>query len=402
MVIGKKGSDIDKLRADPESQTAPNTEKLLVLARDYKRRLKFDDIKKTSSAIERIAELSTETSRCFALYIRQQQPTISFQGRKGIIFARMDHVDGDGIWLDIGGIQTKKELFDPDVQHEDLAQKSVKNANLSQDHYAAYAWTWRMSDGNKNPFNDPALKEAAKLFAVNSDQIKGSKNEKPQSLLGKYTYHKSRVSLGEVGKEALNWFEGDNLTLKPNGVMWQSNEARDLKSVREPEIPVLKLKEELKPPFTIEMGVQVDPKSTMLMGIREGERAIRLGFDLRTQAQTKMIRIGGIINSSQGKLLSLPLPKQHPSVKSRLNLKVHVNEMGKVTFFVNGKEYKVGRKAFTNHKGNFNKKNSENFKRNGSFRLPSEEPMQFVFQALNNTGEKSGVRIESLYVKLGE
>ena len=135
-------SAINKLRANTAENKSPRIRSLTSLASDYTRRFSFDDFKEMSRNIRRIGEMADEIGSHLSSYIKNEQPRFSYEGNRGTITARMDHLEDDGVWLDIGGVLTKMKLTNPAIGHGNLIANVAEYAGLSQDHIAAYAWIW--------------------------------------------------------------------------------------------------------------------------------------------------------------------------------------------------------------------------------------------------------------------
>ena len=369
---------LDKLRADKAGNEPPQIDRFIALALDYRRRLSFDDLKQMSAHVQRIGELARETGSHLETYVKTEQPRISFEGSRGTIFARMDSLEDDGVWLDTGGgVLTKKKLSDPDIRLAELIKKVAKHHNLSADHVASYVWMWRTGDGTTTNFVDTNYVKAVAYFgSMPAAEVAAGAPDKPAENVEKLFFQK-KIQFAEVGPAAMSWFEGNGMVVEEDGLVWNTDEHINVaKLLKEETIPTLHLKDELKPPFTITMRVRVAPDSIILVGLREGMRGVRLGLDTRTS------RVGGVITGASENIISKPLPTKSDAVDDWMNLTVGVNKRGVAGFRINGKRYVASRE---------------------DFQLPNKGPMNLVFQALNTTNNsESEIIIESLEIRAAE
>ncbi|TVR44816.1 MAG: hypothetical protein EA402_06165, partial [Planctomycetota bacterium] len=173
------------------------------------------------------------------------------------------------------------------------------------------------------------------------------------------------INLAERGQEALQWFEGEGLSAHEHGLRWHCNtRVNNLQDLREVLMPTLALKQPLAPPFKVEMNLQVEAGSLVMIGLRQAGQAVRLGLDTRNQ------RMGGVITDAGGQLRSSPLPRPDTRVSRPMNLVIQMDARRAVSFTVNGVGYQAPRQDFT---------------------LPNEAPVELVIQALNTNNVSSVV-----------
>ena len=340
------------------------------MAGDYTRRFTFADYKELSKDIQRIGEMGDEISSHLATYIKNEQPRFSYEGNRGTIIARMDHLEDDGVWLDIGGVLTKMKLSNPAIRHGNLIEKVAKYASLSQDHIAAYAWIWRIEDAKE--FSTQKYQKAIINFGTSGANANSKKPAKEQPVENlDALFFKQKVMFAEVGPGAASWFNGTGVTIEDDGLVWFSDKNVNVSLLKESIIPTLELKEGLKPPFQIRLRVKVADDSILLVGLREGTKGVRLGLDTRTG------RIGGVITGPRESIISQPLPSRSEAVAQTMDLMIGMGPRGVVGFRINGKRYVADRE---------------------SFRLPNKDELKLVFQALNTNNSESEIVVESLEI----
>ena len=272
--------------------------------------------------IAALARLAAKAEGALRVHIADENPVVDFSFNNKITKAKLRSLDekvGFTLQEGSGDAELKQDRRSVALPLRQLVDNALADSPVDAADrpamLAAMLWVWRDAD-------------AAAVFATIPEHPltkavqELERNTRVLDLQAKIVRTGSQAVVTYDGSKANPWFIGDFIgsgaQVGAPGLMWSTSQAVTAKD-NEGDIPTLRWKQALRPPFALTMQVTIAPKTHLaLFGVTTGERTVRLGFNTtRTQhscvaLQTKADGMGFelVKNYTWAGLLKLDAPQK--------------------------------------------------------------------------------------------
>lgn len=339
-------------------QQPPDIERFITTAEIYEQRFDDQEMRSRCQQLRQLGVIAQSMNAVLRSYIREHNPTIQITSTGNRYRARIDSIEDHRMWVTIldSGVRIRKELTDSDVDHLALVQQAHQANGHDADQLNAYCWIWQLDP--QRGFNDEELIAASSY--LNDENAQSDENAASEASQGDKSPTPPFIGQGlrftAEHSELLQWFSGEGASITDDGLQWHCQESVRLGNLSEPTIPSLRLNHSLSGPLHIRLQVQVHGGGLALIGLKQEQQAVRLGFD------TRNMRVGGIVSDAQGAVQSNPLPTPNNALTRPMRLDITMNAEGHISFAINGTGYEAPQNLFS---------------------LDGDSPVTLVFQALN-------------------
>jgi hypothetical protein len=236
----------------------------------------------------KMGEIAIKTEGALRNYVRTTKPEITVQINDKPTVVNLSLIDKQQVTFSLkggGGAETKQDRQSTILPLQQLVDGAlleigVTDSKVRTIQTASFLWLWR----------DPA---ASELFATTSNAILAmaiaqldSKNKPAingNGLRAVMQRNGAQITVhygGEKHPWYLDDFVGENLTIFQKTFQWSTNKAVNIANGTEEELPSVKWKGELYPPFSFSAQVDMQPNTLMLLfGVQSGEQRVRIGFN---------------------------------------------------------------------------------------------------------------------------
>ena len=236
-----------------------------------------------------MGEIALKTEGALRNFVRTTKPEITIQYNDKPTLVTLKQIDKQQVTFSLkqGGVvgelkQDRQSTLLPLRQLVDgaLLEIGVTDSKVRTVQTASFLWLWRDPAASElyaaTPKSISAL-AVAQLESKNKPVINGNALRAVMQRNGaQITVHYG----GEKHPWYLDDFVGENLTIFQKTFQWSTNKTVDLVNGTEGEIPSVKWKGELHPPFSLSAQVDMQPSTLMLLfGVQSGEQRVRIGFN---------------------------------------------------------------------------------------------------------------------------
>ena len=236
-------------------------------------------------SIGQLGPLANEAEISLGLYIAAAKPTeeIIFEGKstKAKLLRLISEKVNFDVQLDTGAVEKdkKEDRKSVGLPLRKLLTKALEGSPDSPEYrtsmIAAMLWVWRMPDAAEV---FAAIPESPLTKAVQELE----RNTRVLDVRARAVRTGNQVMVTYDGKDNpwfLDDFVGEGARIGPKGLIWSTNLKVNLKG-KEKDIPTLKWKQSLRPPFTISgQFVLAEKTFLMLVGVSSGEKIVRIGLN---------------------------------------------------------------------------------------------------------------------------
>ena len=233
-------------------------------------------------SIGQLGRLAAKAEGGLRVYIADANPIEEIIFESKPIKAKLKAIDDKVTFVVQAGANTtekKEERKQVVLPLRKLLTKALEESSESADDrtamIAAMLWVWRLPD-------------AAEVFATIPDSPltkavqELERNTRVLDVRARTVRTGNQVTITYDGKDNpwfLDDFVGEGARIGPKGLIWSTNLKVNLKG-KEKDIPTLKWKQSLRPPFTISgQFVLAEKTFLMLVGVSSGEKIVRIGLN---------------------------------------------------------------------------------------------------------------------------
>ncbi len=233
--------------------------------------------------IAALARLAAKAEGAVRVYIADANPVVDITFNNKPTKAKLHSLDEKvGFTLQEGGAdaELKQDRRNVSLPLRLLAEKALEDSPVPVAErpamVAAFLWVWRQPEATAVFASIP---EHALTKAVQELERK----TRVLDLQAKIVRKDDQALVTYDGSKTHPWFLADfvgtGAQVGAQGLTWGTSQVVTAKG-KESEIPTLRWKQALRPPFTLSAQVLVSPKTHLaLIGVTTGQRTIRLGFN---------------------------------------------------------------------------------------------------------------------------
>ncbi len=229
-------------------------------------------------SIGQLGRLAAKAEGGLRVYIAEVNPTeeITFEGKS--MKAKLLLID-DKINFVVPAGEKREDRKNVVLPLRKMLNKAYEDSPDSTEDrtamIAAMLWVWRMPDAAEvfAAIPDSPLTKAVQEF---------DRKTRVLDVRARAVRTGNQVTITYDGKDSpwfLDDFVGEGVRIGPKGLTWSTNLKVNLKG-KEKDIPTLKWKQSLRPPFTLSgQFVLADKTFLLLVGVSSGEKIVRIGLN---------------------------------------------------------------------------------------------------------------------------